>query len=234
MWLRRIVRIGIVLGGIWLVWNLFFSAIYPIAQNVRHDVRNTVSKHAGIYLSLNQIPIEFQQSILSTEDRRFYSHPGVDFIGIGRSLFVDLQQGPAQGGSTITQQLIRNTIVTQEPTLERKTKEMVLAVALETQMNKREILELYLNVIYFGNGAYGAGKAAEVYFGKPLASLSYPEWTLLAGLPNAPSVYNPYNDFNLAKQRQREVLMNLVETQHLTEKEANLYAQAPLQLAKHE
>lgn len=232
IWFKRMIRLLIVVAGLSLVWNIFFSTVYPIAQYVRDDVRNSLAEHGGTYLPLKQIPIGFQLAVLSTEDRRFYSHPGIDLKGIGRSLYVNLEQGPVQGGSTITQQLIRNTLLSQEQTLERKTKEMFLAVALETQMSKREILELYLNVIYFGDHAYGVDQAAKTYFGKPLSELSYPEWTLLAGLPNAPSVYNPYVNFDLSKQRQKEVLMNLVETHNLSEKEANAYLHTPLHLVK--
>ncbi|WP_380025553.1 transglycosylase domain-containing protein [Effusibacillus consociatus] len=232
MWWKRLLRIVIVLGGFWMVFNLFFSTIYPIATYVREDVKEKVAQNGGKYLSIKEIPIEFQLAVISTEDRRFYSHPGFDLRGIGRALYVNLEQGPSQGGSTITQQLIRNTILRQERSVERKAKELALAFALETQMSKREILELYLNAIYFGDGAYGAEQAAQTYFGKPLAELSYPEWTLLAGLPNAPSAYNPYVAYDLAKKRQREVLMNLVETKRLTEKEALDYLEAPLHFAK--
>lgn len=232
MWIKRLVRISLAIAGLAVSWNLFFSSVYPIADRVRQDVRNELANHGGAYLPLKNIPSGFQAAILSTEDRRFYSHFGIDPKAIGRSLYVNLEQGPLQGGSTITQQLIRNTLLSQERTLERKTKEMLLAVALETQMSKREILELYLNVIYFGENAYGVDQAARVYFGRPLSELSYPEWTLLAGLPNAPSAYNPYVDFNLSKQRQKEVLQNLVETSSLSEQEAISYLNAPLSFVK--
>lgn len=231
MWLKRLLRIGIAAAGLWIILKIFFTTVYPIADIVRADVQKTVKQNGGIYRSIDQIPVQYQLAVVSTEDRRFYSHPGVDFWGIGRSLYINLKEGPVQGGSTITQQLVKNTILSDERTLERKGKEMALALALETQMSKRQILELYINDIYYGNGAYGAEKAANVYFGRPLSDLSYPEWSLLAGLPNAPSVYNPYSSFDLSKQRQREVLQNLVETGHLSEKEAAAYAQAPLRLA---
>ncbi|MDR3564660.1 MAG: transglycosylase domain-containing protein [Negativicutes bacterium] len=163
------------------------------------------------YTRLKDIPLIMQQSIIAVEDNRFYSHSGFDIEGILRATLVNLQTGALQeGGSTITQQLVKNLFLTQERTWGRKAEEVVLAVDMELRYSKEEILELYLNTIYFGSGANGITNAAKVYFGKTPASLTLPESAMLAGLPNAPSAFSPYVDLAAAKQRQAVVLAAMV------------------------
>jgi monofunctional glycosyltransferase len=219
--LKRPLRLLLFIVGVWLLFLFTFSTIYPVADLVREAAHKQIAAHKSVYLSDQQIPRTFRLAMIETEDRRFYDHFGVDPIGIFRSIVIDLRGDQfSEGGSTITQQLVRNTILTPEKTLTRKIKEAVLAVALERFMNKQEIFDLYANVIYFGHGAYGAEQAAQVYFGKSLTSLSLPQWAMLAGLPNAPSELDPFQHMNQAKIRQKEVLSNLVETHFITEKEA--------------
>lgn len=185
------------------------------------------------YTRLQDIPITMQQAIIAVEDNRFYRHIGFDIEGILRATLVNLQTGSLQeGGSTITQQLIKNLFLTQERTWVRKFEEVILAVDMEARYSKEEILELYLNTIYFGSGGQGITKAAKVYFGKKPADLTLAESSLLAGLPNAPSLYSPYVDFSAAKQRQAVVLAAMVRYNYIgpaTAAEAKL---VPLRLAK--
>lgn len=200
---------------------------------VRQAVKINISKHDTTYSikDVKQVPSLFLDAVVDTEDERFYRHIGIDLIGIGRSIWMDIRQGQlSEGGSTISQQLIRNTILTQEKTWQRKIKEMIFAVALERSMSKQEILQHYLNVVYFGHGAYGAEQAAHTYFGKSISELSLVEWSVLAGLPNAPSAYDPYKAKDLAKKRQRQVLSKLVKNNRITQQEADRTARKKLEL----
>lgn len=159
------------------------------------------------YVKLAYIPVMMQQAIIAVEDNRFYNHHGFDIEGIARASLVNLQDGSfSEGGSTITQQLVKNLFLTQEKTMGRKAEEMALAVLMEASYSKEEILEMYLNTIYFGSGAYGIADAAQIYFGKTPMHLSLGECAMLAGLPNAPSVTSPYVNFKAARDRQSIVL----------------------------
>ena len=145
-----------------------------------------------IPVTLQQIPPELVKAFIATEDSRFYEHHGVDPVGIFRAASVAMFSGHAsQGASTITQQLARNFFLSPEKTLMRKSKEALLAIRIEQLLNKDEILELYLNKIYLGYRAYGVGAAAQVYFGKPIDQLTLSEMAVIAGLPKAPSTFNP-------------------------------------------
>ncbi|GIM46943.1 hypothetical protein DNHGIG_24920 [Collibacillus ludicampi] len=207
MWktLKRLIVFVILVIGFFATCSFYFTEVFPIAANVRQAVHISVTEHESTYSTIDQIPLLFQKAVIDTEDRRFYQHFGIDLLGIARSIFVDLSaRKPIEGGSTITQQLVRDTLLSQTKTLSRKAKEIVFAVALEQNMEKREILELYLNDVYFGHGAYGAAQAANVYFGKPLTSLSLPEWSLLAGLPNAPKIMIHINHLHSRSQDKRK------------------------------
>jgi penicillin-binding protein 1A len=163
-----------------------------------------------------QIPETLRKAIVATEDRRFYEHSGVDLQGIVRALVRDAQNGEVrEGGSTITQQLARNLFLTQERTIWRKLREMILAARIEQDLSKDEILTLYLNQIYFGSGAYGVADAALTYFNKRVEKLNFLESALLAGMPQAPSRYSPLVNKELALKRRDVVLKNLVEVGYL-------------------
>jgi membrane peptidoglycan carboxypeptidase len=233
--IKRLIRWSFILFSLWSSFLFVFSTVYPAADYVRQAAKSEIAHHGERYLPLQQIPPLYQLATIETEDHRFFDHFGIDIWGIGRALLSDIQAGHLiEGGSTITQQLIRNTLLTPEKTVSRKVKEVVLAIALERFMSKKEILELYFNVIYFGHEAYGVDQAAKVYFGKPISSLSLAEWSLLAGLPQAPSDYDPYKDFRLAKDRQQEVLTNLVNVHVITEKKAEQAINQPLHFRKQE
>lgn len=162
---------------------------------------------------LNQIPADLRNAVIATEDRRYYQHKGVDPLGILRAVVTDISRGEkAQGGSTITQQYVKQAFVTPEKTLKRKVMEAMLANRLEAKYSKDEILQLYLNTIYFGHGAYGVESAAQAYFGKPVEKLTLPESALLAGVIKAPSHYSPYIDAEAAKNR-RDTVLGLMRDQ---------------------
>jgi penicillin-binding protein 1A len=164
------------------------------------------SRH-GQTVALSDMPAYLPNAFLAAEDRRFYSHHGLDLTGIARALRADLSaHHVVQGGSTITQQVVRTIFLSPDQTLKRKVQEAVLAWRIERLMSKTEILDLYLNRIYFGDGAYGVDAAAEAYFGKPASKLSLAESALLAALPKAPSRLDPANDLDDAVQRSRVIL----------------------------
>lgn len=187
------------------------------------------------YIPLQDIPHTVQQAVIAVEDNRFYQHAGFDIEGILRATLVNLQTGRIQeGGSTITQQLIKNLFLSSERSLSRKIEEFILAVTMELRYSKEEILEMYLNSIYFGSGMYGIGEAAAGYFAKTPAELSLAEAALLAGLPNAPSLNSPYVNFTAAKQRQAVVLTAMVKKSYIGPAQAEAANAEPIILAQHQ
>ena len=155
-----------------------------------------------IFVPLAQIPKPLREAVIATEDARFYSHYGVDPTGIGRAIYQNFRRGRiVEGGSTITQQLAKVLFLTPDKSLERKLKEAILAMELERRYSKDRILELYLNQIYFGHGAFGVEAAARTFFGKGVGELSLSESALLAGLPKAPAIYSPFEHPDAAKRR---------------------------------
>ncbi|PYM06564.1 MAG: penicillin-binding protein [Candidatus Rokuibacteriota bacterium] len=169
-----------------------------------------------IFVPLASIPRTLRDAVIATEDKRFYSHFGVDPIGIVRALYQNYRRGRiAEGGSTITQQLTKVLFLTPDKSIERKLKEAVLALELERRYSKDRILEMYLNQVYFGQGAYGVEAAARTYFGKSVSQLTLKEAALLAGLPRAPSAYSPFDHPDAAKRRRAIVLERMVEVRVL-------------------
>src|SRR5262245_57039264 len=165
-----------------------------------------------IFVPLAQIPQTLRDAIVATEDRRFFSHWGVDPIGIARAVVQNYRRGRiVEGGSTITQQLTKVLFLTPDKSLERKLKEAALALQLERRYSKDRILEMYLNQIYFGHGAYGVEAAARTYFGKGVAELTVREAALLAGLPRAPTTYSPFEHPEAARSRREIVLRRMAE-----------------------
>ena len=163
------------------------------------------------YVPLANIPMQLRQGVIATEDQRFYEHEGVDPLGIARALWVNVTQGKRHGGSTITQQYVVNTFIQREDSITRKIKEAMLAYELETSFTKDEILEKYLNTIYFGHGAYGVQAAAETYFGKDVGALTTAECALIAGIIRSPGTYSPRNDETAAMDRRAIVLGQMLE-----------------------
>ena len=182
---------------------------------------------------LREIPRSLVQAILAIEDRRFYSHWGIDPIRLARALITDIvTHSPQQGGSTITQQLARNLFLTHEKTLTRKLKEVVLAIRIEQTYTKDEILEMYFNQIYFGEGAYGVDAASKVYFGKRVQELNLQECALLAGLPRNPRDYSPRRDPDRALRRRNLVLSQMLAAKFITRGQYEQASEAPLGVTK--
>lgn len=172
-------------------------------------------------IKLSEIPPYVKEATIAIEDKDFYKHGGFSIAGITRSVFELVVNRRIEGGSTLTQQLVKNALLSGERTLTRKLKEFILAVQVERTYDKDAILEMYLNEIPYGGTAYGIEAAANLYFGKPAKDLSLAEAALLAGLPQRPSVYSPYGTRpELAKARQKEVLRRMVEDKYITEEQA--------------
>ncbi|MBV9133799.1 MAG: PBP1A family penicillin-binding protein, partial [Chloroflexi bacterium] len=180
-------------------------------------------------VTLDQIPKIAQQATIAAEDASFYDNPGFDVRAVVRAAYQWALNGePVSGASTITQQLVKNTLLGPEQTAERKIKEAFLAMELTRRYSKDQILEMYMNEIPYGNRAYGIEAAAETYFGKPAKDLTLPEASLLAGLPQAPSFYDPYTNLPAAKERQAYVLDQMVKTGAITSQQRDEAAAAPL------
>lgn len=171
---------------------------------------------------LSEIPLTLRQATIAIEDKEFYSHPGVSFRGITRSFLQNLSTGSLSGGSTITQQLVKNTLLSPEKTWTRKIKEAVLALEVEFSFTKDQILEMYLNEVPYGGSTYGVAEASEFYFGKRVQDLNLTEVSFLAGLPSSPTKYSPYGEHpELASIREREVLTRMVLDGYITQASAD-------------
>src|SRR5690349_16559290 len=180
-------------------------------------------------VSIDEVPQQLKHAIIAAEDERFYQHPGIDYIGVLRAAAANLVAGGRrQGASTITMQVARNFFLSSEKTLTRKLYEALLAFKIEHSLNKEQILELYVNQIYLGQRAYGFGAASQIYFGKALNQLTLGEIAMLAGLPKAPSMYNPIANPQRAKQRQQYVLRRMTELGNITSAQFDEALKAPL------
>jgi penicillin-binding protein 1A len=220
---------GITLGGVgaaaFLVWGYFYiTRDLPRLENVQDYNPPAVTKIfdsennqiAEFYLerrypvSINGVPEQVKYAFIAAEDASFYSHPGIDVVSIARAVIKNFQAGSKkQGASTITQQVVKKIFLTPEKDYRRKIKEAILSYRLEKQLTKDEILGIYLNQMYFGNGAYGINAAAQIYFHKQLTEITIAEAAMLAGLLKAPSKYSPVQHFDKAKNRQNYVLQQM-------------------------
>lgn len=186
----------------------------------------------GVYVTLNRMPQHLLDAVVAVEDSRFLKHKGIDYLAIVRAAVKDvLHVGLKEGGSTITQQLAKITFLTPEKTLQRKVREAALAMKIEKKLDKKEILELYLNRVYLGHGAYGMEMASRVYFGKSVTQITLPEAALLAGLIKAPATYSPYNNLAKAKDRQETVLGRMEEEGYIKRAEKERAIKQPLYLS---
>lgn len=184
-----------------------------------------------ILVPYDQIPKQLIHAFISAEDSSFFTHSGINFVAILRAAIANIRAGrKVQGGSTITQQVARSLLLSSEKTYTRKIKEAILAYRMESNLSKEDILFLYLNQIYLGQGAYGVGAAAEVYFRKPVSEITVAESALLAGLPQAPSRYSPIYNPSAAKERQRYVLKRMAEEGFISEEEAEKTIESPIQV----
>ena len=194
------------------------------------------SREKRIFVPYDSIPLKVINSFLSAEDKNFFSHPGVDAKGVIRATINNISNiiysKRLEGASTITQQVAKNFLLSNEVSLNRKIKEAILAFRIERVLSKKRILELYLNQIYLGQGAYGIASASLEYFNKPISDLNYEEAALLAALPKAPSKYNPYKNLQLAKFRRNLVLKNLFDNKYLNIKDYNELINKEIKLKK--
>lgn len=190
------------------------------------DKKISSIKQKENYTKFDELPQMYINAVISVEDHRFYEHKGIDLIAIGRAVINDVKAMEyVEGGSTITQQLCKNIYFTQEKKFNRKIAEVFMAFEIERQCDKKEIFELYINTSYFGDGYSTAKEACRGYFHKELNEMTDGESVLLAGIPNAPSVYAPTKNPKLAKQRQNQVLKKMVKYKYLTNQEAEKISQ---------
>ena len=174
------------------------------------------------YISISEVPETYKNATIAIEDHRFYSHGAIDVFTTARSFIENIRNKElSNGGSTITQQVARNMYFTQEKSFIRKVAELFVAVDLEKNYSKDEILEMYLNIIYFGDGYTGLKQASYGYYRKSPSKLSLAEQAMLAGIPNAPSIYSPNVNPELAKKRQQKVLDAMVKYGYISKAEAN-------------
>ena len=194
------------------------------------------SSEKRIFVPFDAIPVKVINAFLSAEDKNFFKHPGVDAKGVIRAfknnLFNLLNSKRLEGASTITQQVAKNFLLSNEVSIDRKIKEAILAFRIERALSKERILELYLNQIYLGEGSYGIASASLRYFDKSINELNYSEASLLAALPKAPSKYNPYKNIKLAKHRRNLVINNLFQNSYINEKQYNSLIKSEINLRK--
>ena len=196
------------------------------------EVIKTFTAFTPSKTTLSEIPKPLVQALVATEDKHFYSHPGYDLIGLTRSIIANVLQGKiVQGASTLTQQLSRMLFLSNEKTLTRKIKEIIISAKIEKTLDKDRILELYLNNVYLGSGAYGVEAAANIYFNKKLNQLTLPEMALIAGLPQAPSRYSPFNNLDLAVNRRNHVLRRMYKMKYIDKKTYNDAIKAEVKLS---
>lgn len=206
------------------------SHIYDINGN---ELANVHAEQNRVPVRLSQVPEHLKDAFIAVEDVRFYDHAGVDPKGIMRAAFANItNKGVAEGGSTITQQLAKNAYLTQDRTYKRKIQEVFLALQLERKYTKEEILELYLNQIYFGQGAYGVQAAAKTYFGKDVKDLNLNECAMLAGIPKSPNYFSPLNNLQAAKEREAVVLDQMAKYGYISASTAAKTKSEPLNLVK--
>ena len=200
------------------------------------DLVSDFSSEKRIFVPYDTIPTVVINSFLSAEDKNFFSHPGVDAKGIMRAVIKNISNlissKRLEGASTITQQVAKNFLLSNEVSINRKIKEAILAFRIERALSKERILELYLNQIYLGEGSYGIASASLEYFDKPISKLNYAESALLAALPKAPSKYNPYKNIDLAKYRRNLVIKNLLENSHINKSKYNELVNSDIKLSK--
>jgi len=200
---------------------------YDLSRNLIYQIEDKVENYA----KFEELPIEFVNALVSAEDKRFYHHIGFDPIAIGNALYVDIKEKRfVLGGSTLSQQLCKNMFLNPNKKLERKFKELILSIRIERQYSKNEIIEMYSNVIYYGNGAYGIKDAAKTYFQKPLKELNVQECAFLAGLPKGPSRYNPNENYNRALKRRNKVLSLMLKNNYISKIEYEQLKNEPIEL----
>ena len=222
--LKRVILVVllVIMGiGVWFIgsgYNMYKDALkqMPLEEKIE-----SIRKKEN-YTKIEEVPQMYINAVVSVEDHRFYNHKGVDVIAISRALINDMKAMEfIEGGSTITQQIAKNIYFTQEKQITRKIAESFMASKIEKNYEKEEILELYINTSYYGDGYYTLKEACRGYFNKELNEMTDNECILLAGIPTAPSIYSLTQNPELAKQRQKQVIKKMIKYGYLTEEEAN-------------
>jgi len=203
-----------------LAAGALFLAMLPNVGDAEARVATVLAAHGGTDTGMPP-PRKVGQAIIAIEDRRFYQNHGIDVVSVVRAVWDVLTTGSPQGGATISQQLAKALYVPDDHTVGAKLRTAGVAVKLDLEYSKPQILEMYLNAIYFGDGQWGVAQASRAYFGRPPEDLDWAEASLLAGLPQAPSIYDPTRHFDLARQRQQDVLAAMVDTGVLSANEAH-------------
>jgi penicillin-binding protein 1A len=217
-WLRRLLKLTVLLVILGVGAWIYMLQVY--APGLRAEAHRIPRSEISPYL---------QQAIVAIEDRRFYSHPGIDPLGMVRALWVNLtQQHVDQGGSTLEQQLVKRTLVPDDRDVHGKLREIALAWAVDQDFSKTRIVELYLNAVYYGQGAYGAQEAARIYFGTDAAHLTLPEAAFLAALPQAPSIYGANPNGAAIRARQQRVLLDMEELGYISSSQQQEADRTPL------
>jgi penicillin-binding protein 1A len=253
-WLRRLFMVGGMIGGVGLLVGAVavvvaydtLAADLPKVTELEHYQPSLVTKvyardgeliadffiERRFLVPLDQIPLHVRQATIAVEDARFYSHGGIDPVGILRALWVNYRAGEVrEGASTITQQVARTLFLNRERTITRKLREVIVARRIEQRFTKDQILEMYLNQIFYGYDAYGVEAATRIYFGKSVQDLTLGEGALIAGLPRAPNRYSPLKDMQRSLQRRQHVLHRMIEEGYITPEQARLAEQEPMQIA---
>ena len=239
-----VLAIGCVLAGM-LALKFYLVSLPPIKNlnSLKPNIVTTFCASGGEVIKtfaaftysnveLKEVPKELVQALIATEDKNFYKHKGYDLMGLTRSMIANVLAGHVvQGASTITQQLSRILFLSNEKTFTRKIKELQVAAQIEKTISKDKILEMYLNNVYLGSGAYGVKGAAKIYFNKDLKQLTLPEMALIAGLPQAPSVYSPYHSIELAKKRRNQVLLRMYKMRYIDKKTYESAKAEPIKLS---
>ncbi len=227
-------------------FNLYLASLPPISNfddikpnpvtsiySLDGEVIKTFTVFRFEKVSIDHIPADLKNAVISTEDKNFYRHRGFDTLGLVRSIFANIKAGSLkQGASTITQQLARILFLSNERTFDRKIKELIIAHRIEKTISKNEILELYLNSVYLGSGTYGVLSASKTYFDKELDELTLAETALIAGLPQAPSVYSPFQNPDAAINRRNQVLKRMYKTGCITKEQYEAAKKEELHLSK--
>jgi membrane peptidoglycan carboxypeptidase len=239
---KLIILVGILIGvaayykfdSVALLLNLKSIDKYQVdggklIENVNGKLVADYQQHQIKYVTIDEIPSYLRTGIVAVEDSRFFQHPALDPQGILRAVYNNIKTGEmAEGGSTITQQLAKNLFLSREKTMQRKAEEAVLAFQLENKYDKQEILEMYLNQIYFGSGVYGVANASHKYFNKDVRNLNLAECALLAGIPKSPNNFSPLNNPEKALKRRNLVLKLMANEGVITKKEAEQTVKLPL------
>jgi penicillin-binding protein 1A len=236
-WLRRFVGLIVILAVAALAGYLYILTVYAPglrseARLIPASVRFQLSQHNAHYAVLGDISPNLQHAIVAIEDRRFYYHPGIDPIGMIRAAWVNLSARKVdQGGSTLEEQLVKRSLVPDDGTIHAKLRHIALAWAVDQEFSKRTILELYLNAAYYGQGAYGAGAAARIYFGTDSAHLTLAQAAFLAALPQAPSIYGANPTSAAVRYREHRVLDGMVADNYITAEQEQAALAEPLHFA---